>query len=122
MLGCGRSDRYLALQEEQIINILDSVPVFVITDREGLPLSRSLNAVENEQPQQLNAPSSVIDIFLSSQEAQAFIARLPIQASSEMINNLQITVVSLGEIYQQLLRSLNQQIELFSPFSPIITK
>lgn len=118
MLGCGRSDRYLALQEEQIINILDSVPVFVITDQEGLPLSRSLNDVANEQPQQPNAPSSVIDIFLSSQEAQAFFARVQTQTSSEMINNLQITVVSLGEIYQQLLRSLNQQNRVVFAFQP----
>jgi len=110
--------RCIALQEEQIINILDSVPVFVITDREGLPLSRSLDGIENEQPQQPNAPSSVIDIFISSQEAQAFLTRLQSQTSSEMINNLQITVVSLGEIYQQLLRSLNQQNRVIFAFQP----
>jgi hypothetical protein len=110
--------RYLALLEEQIVNILDSVPVFVITDSEGLPLSRSLNTVENEQPQQPNAPSSVIDIFLSSQEAQAFLSRVQAQASLEMTNSLQITVVSLGEIYQQLRQSLSQQNRVIFAFQP----
>ncbi|GAA6622283.1 Tic22 family protein [Scytonema sp. NUACC26] len=98
----------LALTEQQIKEKLDPVPVFLITNNKGVPLTRTIPA--NAQNGQQNAPKkdvSVTDVFMSGQEAQAFVNELRSAKGkdpkmAEMLKSLQVTPVPLGLIYQRL--------------------
>ncbi|AKG23425.1 Tic22 family protein [Calothrix sp. 336/3] len=108
----------LALPEQQIKEKLDTVPVFLITNDKGLPLSRPLkdkNGKEN---------GSVTGVYMSKQDAQSFITELrnvkdKDPKMTEMVKNLQVTAVPLGLIYQQLQQTKNQQNRLVFAFKPV---
>jgi hypothetical protein len=110
----------LALPEQQIKEKLDSVPVFLITNPQGLPLSRPLEG-QNAQAQK---GGSVTGVYMSQQEAQAFINQLrnvkdKDPKTAEMLKSLQVTAVPLGVIYQQLQQSKNQPNRLLFAFKPV---
>jgi len=109
----------LALPEQQVKSTLDSVPVYLITNAQGLPLSRPL-------PDSPNGPkgSSVTGVYMSRQEAQAFITELKNLKNKdpkmeEMVKSLQVTAVPLGVIYQQLQQTKNQPNRLVFAFKPV---
>ncbi|MBW4612047.1 MAG: hypothetical protein KME21_01950 [Desmonostoc vinosum HA7617-LM4] len=110
----------LALSEQQIKEKLDSVPVYLITNEKGLPLSRTLPQGQNGQ----KAGGSVTGVYMSRQEAQAFVNELRNTKNQdpkmqEMIKNLQVTAVPLGVIYQQLQQTKNQPNRLLFAFKPV---
>jgi hypothetical protein len=107
----------LALSQEQIKEKLDSVPVYLITNDKGLPLSRALP--NNQQP-----GGSVTGVYMSRQEAQNFIKELQNTQGrnpqmQEVLKNLQVTAVPLGVIYQQLQQTQNQPERLLFAFKPV---
>ncbi|AFY31386.1 Tic22 family protein [Calothrix sp. PCC 7507] len=110
----------LALSEQQIKDKLDSVPVYLITNEKGLPLSRAL-------PEAQSGPKkggSVTGVYLSRQEAQTFINELRSAKGKdpkleEIAKNLQVTAVPLGVIYQQLQQTKNQDNRLLFAFKPV---
>lgn len=109
----------LALSEQQIKEKLDSVPVYLITNDKGLPLSRTLP----EQNGQKNS-GSVTGVYLSRQEAQTFINELRNAKGKdpkleEIAKSLQVTAVPLGVIYQQLQQTKNQANRLLFAFKPV---
>ena len=85
----------LALSNTQIDEKLRPVPVFTITDAAGTPLIASVP----KQGQEQTGNDSVAGIFISQQDAQAFVEQLkttnPLLAAS-----VRVMPVSLGEIYQ----------------------
>lgn len=108
----------LALTEQQIKEKLDSVPVYLITNDQGLPLSRTIPS-QNGQP-----GASVTGVYMSRQEALAFIKELQNAKNKDpkleaMAKKLQVTAVPLGVIYQQLQQSKNQQNRLLFAFKPV---
>lgn len=108
----------LALSDQQIKQKLDEIPVFLITNPQGLPLSRPLEAQNGQKG------NSVTGVYMSQQEAQAFINQLRSRQEKdpkvvEMIKSLQVTPVPLGVIYQQLQQTKNQQNRLLFAFKPI---
>jgi Tic22-like family len=110
----------LALSEQQIKQKLDSVPVYLITNDKGLPLSRPLPDAQNGQ----KPGGSVTGVYLSRQDAQAFINELRNAKGKdpkmeEMVKTLQITAVPLGIVYQQLQQSKNQPNRLVFAFKPV---
>ncbi|MBD2211374.1 hypothetical protein H6G64_01355 [Calothrix sp. FACHB-156] len=110
----------LALSEQQIKEKLDSVPVYLVTNEKGLPLSRPLPENQNGQ----KAGGSVTGVYLSRQEAQKFINDLRNTKEKdpkiqEMLKSLQVTAVPLGVIYQQLQQSKNQPNRLLFAFKPV---
>jgi Tic22-like family len=110
----------LALSEQQIKEKLDGVPVYLITNDKGLPLSRPLPEAQNGQ----KPGGSVTGVYLSRQEAQAFINELRNAKGKdpkieEMVKSLQVTAVPLGVIYQQLQASKNQPNRLLFAFKPV---
>jgi hypothetical protein len=107
----------LALSEEQIKIKLDAVPVYLITNKEGLPLSRPLPNAEKPG-------GSVTGVYMSRQEAQSFIKELQgaqgkDPKTQQMVKSLQVTAVPLGVIYQQLQQSKNQSERLLFAFKPV---
>lgn len=113
----------LALTEQQVKEKLDSVPVYLITNSQGLPLSRPLPEGQNGQ----KATGSVTGVYLSRQEAQSFIKELQNLKGKdpkmeEVVKSLQVTAVPLGVIYQQLQQSKNQPNRLLFAFKPVDTE
>ncbi len=107
----------LALPEQQIKEKLDSVPVYLVTNKEGLPLSRPLPNTEKPG-------GSVTGVYMSRQEAQSFIKELQSvpgqdQKMQQMVKSLQVTAVPLGVIYEQLQQTKNQSERLLFAFKPV---
>ncbi|KAF3887774.1 MULTISPECIES: Tic22 family protein [Nostocales] len=113
----------LALTEQQIKEKLDPVPVFLITNNKGVPLTRTVPA--NAQNGQ-NAPKkdvAVTDVFMNGQEAQAFVNQLRNAKGSdpkmaEIVKSLQVTPVPLGLIYQRLRDGANKPDRPVFAFQP----
>ncbi|RCJ41049.1 hypothetical protein A6770_36505 [Nostoc minutum NIES-26] len=110
----------LALPEQQIKEKLDAVPVYLITNDKGLPLSRPLPEGQNGQ----KPGGSVTGVYLSRQDAQAFITELRNAKGKdpkmeELVKNLQVTALPLGVIYQQLQQTKNQPNRLVFAFKPV---
>jgi hypothetical protein len=110
----------LALPEQQIKEKLDSVPVYLVTNDKGLPLSRPLPENQNGQ----KPGGSVTGVYMSRQEAQKFITDLRNTQGKdpkiqEIVKSLQVTAVPLGVIYQQLQETKNQPNRLMFAFKPV---
>ncbi len=110
----------LALPEQEIKAKLDGVPVYLVTNEKGIPLSRSLSDPQNAQKN----GGSVTGVYMSRQEAQNFIKELQqIKDKNpkldEVVKNLQVTAVPLGSIYQQLQETKNQPNRLIFAFKPV---
>ena len=109
----------IALSEQQIKTKLDNIPVFLITNPQGLPLSRPLPEQNGKQ-----AGGSVTGVYMSQQEAQAFISELRSAKGkdpkmNQMVKSLQVTPVPLGVIFQQLQKTKNQPNRLLFAFKPL---
>lgn len=85
----------LALSNTQIDEKLSQVPVFVITDAVGAPLIASVP----KQGEGQTGNDSVAQIFISQQDAQAFVEQLKTR-NPQLAASVRVLPVSLGEIYQ----------------------
>lgn len=117
---CAGNAPVLALPEQQIKDKLDSVPVYLVTNEKGLPLSRPLPSPQNGQ----KGGGSVTGVYLSRQEAQTFINQLRNAKNKdpkieEIVKTLQVTAVPLGVIYQQLQQTKNKPDHLLFAFKPV---
>lgn len=84
----------LALPDQQVLEKLRPVPVFTITDAQGAPL---IATVPKQGQNAGNA--SVAGVFISQQDAQAFVERLKTK-NPQLAASVKVVPVSLGEIYQ----------------------
>lgn len=108
----------LALTDEQIVKVLDAAPVYLIVNEQGSPLSRTL------QGQNAQNAGAVTQVFMSRQEAQAFLTQLQSRANSdpkmkEMLRNVQVSAVPMGAIYKQVRQTANQSNRLVFAFKPV---
>jgi nickel transport protein len=95
MLGSfNGSPEALALSEDEILQKLESVPVFTITDAEGSPLIASIPNAPNSEDAR-----DVAGVFISAEDANRFVERLR-QEQPEIADDIQVTVISLAEIYR----------------------
>lgn len=94
-----------ALTEAQIIERLQSVPVFAVADENGAPLVARIPDQQNANPAD---GDSVAGVFINPGDAEAFINRLK-QENPNLGNKLQIIPVSLGDIYQLDRRNAQQE-------------
>lgn len=78
----------LALPNEQILQRLQTVPVFTITDANNSPLVAQVPELGN-----------VAGVFMNPNDAEAFLARLKAE-KPELANQVQIQVTSLSNMYQ----------------------
>jgi hypothetical protein len=106
-----------ALPEQQIKQKLDEIPVWLITNNQGSPLSRQLPDSQGKKG------GSMTFVYMSRQEAQESIKQLQSAKDKdpkmvEMFKSLQATTVPLGTIYQKLQQTKNQPDKLFFSFKP----
>ncbi|MEQ9550497.1 MAG: Tic22 family protein [Coleofasciculus sp. G3-WIS-01] len=107
----GGSLRALALTEQQVMEKLQTVPVFTVTDGEGSPLVASI-------PTQSNQNAAVAGVFISQRDAQAFVERLK-REKPELGNQVRVVPVSLAEVYQLDQQSQNQPNGLDFAYIPV---
>lgn len=81
----------LALPQNAIVEKLQNVPVFTITDAQGAPLT----ALVPEGDKQ----TTVAGVFISQQDAQAFIEKLK-SKNPQLAQSVKVVPVSLAEVYQ----------------------
>ncbi len=103
----------LALTEEQVVQKLQPVPVFTITDEQGSPLVASVPNGQNQ-----NQTTPVAGVFISQRDAQAFVERLK-RDNPELGNKVQVVPVSLAEVYELERRNQNQQNAVDFAFIPV---
>ncbi len=94
----------LALPEEQVLQTLAPVPVFVVTE-DNFPLFVVLQPNADGEAPPANVPVS--GVFIRLQDAQAFVENLQ-QRDPEGSESLEIEVVSLAQVYE-LERRLNEE-------------
>ena len=87
-LGIGHNLKAWALPTEQVLQKLNPVPVFTITNDKGVPLL--LSGKDDTQ---------VAGIFINPQDAESFITELKTK-NPDLGNQVQVTLVSLGEVYK----------------------
>lgn len=107
----GGNLRALALTEQQVMEKLQTVPVFTVTDGEGSPLVASI-------PNQNNQNAAVAGVFISQRDAQAFVERLK-REKPELGNQVRVVPVSLAEVYQLDQQSQNQPNGLDFAYVPV---
>lgn len=79
--------KVLALPQDQIIKILQPVPVFTLVDAQGAPI---VAVVENKQ---------VAGVFISQQDAQEFFQKLQ-QQNPDLAKQVKVQPISLGEVFK----------------------
>ncbi len=80
----------LALPAEQIMQKLNPVPVFTITDEQGTPLVASRNEEQDSQ---------FAGVFISQQDAKNFVTRLQNQ-NPDLASKVRVVPVPLGKVYE----------------------
>jgi len=90
--------RALALPENEVVQKLQSVPVFAITDAQGSPLVASVKT-------QQNTNAAVAGVFMSQRDAQGFIDKLK-RENPNLGKTVQVVPVSLADVYK--LQQANQ--------------
>lgn len=82
----------LALTEQQIMDKLEGIPVFLIVNEEGQSLTANVNTEDNEV--------TVPIVFINSTEAEDFIANADEQQTA-ISDDAQIAVLPLSQVYSE---------------------
>lgn len=101
----------LALPEAQVMEKLQPVPVFTVTDPQGAPLVATI-------PDGQNKAQAVAGVFISQKDAQAFVQRLQ-KEKPDLAKNVQVVPVSLAQIYKLRQENQNKPEGLNFAFIPV---
>ncbi|MEP0958261.1 Tic22 family protein [Microcoleus sp. FACHB-1515] len=100
--------RAFALTDEQVMEQLRGVPVFMLTDQRGAPLEARAEGQDQ----------SVTGVFISQQDAANFLTSLR-QNNPQLGQSVQVSPVSLAEVYQLARRSEDSDLRFqFVPMQP----
>ena len=88
----------LALTEQQILEKLNGIPVFLIVNEEG----QSLTANVTSEEQELQVPI----VFINSSEAEAFIENAE-NEQTEISDDAQIAILPLSDVYAEATEQLD---------------
>ena len=88
----GQTLKALALPQEEILKILQPIPVFTVINEEGAPLIGVLKDKDGK-----DVPFT--QIFISRQDAQQFFQQLK-KEQPEIASKFKVQFVSLGEVYK----------------------
>lgn len=106
-MGFGQIAKVLALPTDDVVKILQGVPVFTIADAQGAPLVALADGNKK-----------VTGIFMSQKEAQAFFDQLKKQ-KPDVASKVMVQPVSLGEVYKLALASANKPDGLNFAYVPV---
>ena len=97
-----------ALPNEQIMEILNPVPVFTIANEQGVTLTLTVTPKENEVAED-NQEKSAVVVFMSHQQANDFINTKLKTDNPELAENVSVNTVPLGRIFEE---SQNKGVQL----------
>ena len=104
----------LALTEAQILEQLNTIPVFTITNQRGIPYVATIpSGTEDENP------TVVTEVFISHEDAEASLDLLR-ETNPAFVADSQVTPVSLAKIYQVALMGREAENPLEFLFVPIV--
>ena len=106
----------LALPQEQILQKLQGVPVFTIADAQGSLLVASSSNQQNPNNQQNQ--TSVVGVFISQQDAQAFLEKLKTE-NAQAAQSMQVVPVSLAQVYRLAQENKDKPERLVVDFLPV---
>ncbi|MBA4444717.1 hypothetical protein CEP10_17885 [Cylindrospermopsis raciborskii S07] len=119
-LSLSHGSTVFALPPQEIKGKLDAVPVYLITNDQGTPLSRMISSPDRKQER------AMTDVYMSRQEALNFVQKFrqilgkdKNPKTQEMLKTLQVTTVPLGLIYQKQQQQQNQPNQLLFSFNPV---
>ncbi len=101
----------LALPEAQVLEKLQYVPVFTLTDAQGAPLVASV-------PNGDNKTASIARIFISQKDAQAVVERLKTE-QPDLGKIAQVVPISLADVYKLGNQNQNKPDGLTFAFIPV---
>jgi len=105
----GQTLKVLALPTEEVVKLLQGVPVFTIADAQGAPLV----AMDNNR--------KVTGIFVSQQEAQKFFQQLK-KDKPDIASKVTVQPVSLGEVYKLAVANAGKPDALNFAYVPVPTE
>jgi hypothetical protein len=105
----GQTLKVLALPTEEVVKLLQGVPVFTIADAQGAPLV----AIDNNK--------KVTGIFVSQQEAQKFFQQLK-KDKPDIASKVTVQPVSLGEVYKLAIANAGKADALNFAYVPVPTE
>lgn len=111
------NQQVLALPQDQILQKLRSVPVFTIADGQGsllvaTPADNQQNS--NNQPNR----TSVVGVFISRQDAQAFLEKLKTE-NAQAVQSMQVVPVTLAQVYALAQENKDKPERLVIDFLPV---
>ncbi|NEQ63964.1 MAG: hypothetical protein F6K21_00200 [Symploca sp. SIO2D2] len=95
----------LALPDQEVAARLQPIPVFTLTDAQGAPLVTTVPLKEGD-----SETANVAGVFMSQQDANAFLERLKTQ-NPDLGNSVQVVPVSLAEVYELEKNSQSQDLD-----------
>ena len=104
--------RAIALPDQEVAKRLLPIPVFTVTDAQGAPLVATVPLRQGD-----SQTANVAGVFMSQQDANAFLARLKTE-DPNLGNSVQIVPVSLAEVYELEKKSQSQTENLDFAFIP----
>ena len=105
----GQTLKVLALPTDEVVKLLQGVPVFTIADAQGAPLV----AMDNNR--------KVTGIFVSQQEAQKFFQQLK-KDKPDIASKVTVQPVSLGEVYKLAVANAGKPDALNFAYVPVPTE
>ncbi len=105
----GQTLKVLALPTDEVVKLLQGVPVFTIADAQGAPLV----AMDNNR--------KVTGIFVSQQEAQKFFQQLK-KDKPDIASKVTVQPVSLGEVYKLAVANSGKADALNFAYVPVPTE
>ncbi|MGK7898934.1 MAG: Tic22 family protein [Xenococcus sp. (in: cyanobacteria)] len=109
--------KVLALPEEQILEILNPVPVFTIANKDGQAITIT-RPVENNEASEENKEQTLLYVFMSPQDAQNYIETVVKEKNSDLANDATVITLPLGYIFEESQKPENQDKGLLFTFIP----
>ncbi len=107
----------LALPNEQILEILNPVPVFTIANKDGQAITVT-RPVEDQEASDGNEEQTLLYVFMSPQDAKNYINTVVKEKNSELANDATVITLPLGYIFEESQKQENQDKGLLFTFIP----
>ncbi len=112
-------DRFkaLALPNEQILEILNPVPVFTIANKDGQAITIT-RPLEDQEASEGNKEQTLLYVFMSPQDAKNYIDTVVKEKNSALANDATVITLPLGYIFEESQKLENQDKGLLFQFIP----
>ena len=104
----------LALPNEQILEILNPVPVFTIANKDG----QAITITRKNETSEGNQEQTLLYVFMSPEDAKNYINTVVKKQNSELATDATVITLPLGYIFEESQKQENQDKGLLFTFIP----